>query len=458
LKVGFRLPIPLGLGFKIIFELRFFQILLLAIVFYYWSGVTANDFLYLLTSGYFVALILGVVLPLLQVLEIKAECSVHEQLVVSERVEMHIKLSRRNLFGPFSFLMPVRSLRVATNLSRRTAGGQAGEMVLDPDPLLIASLDMPGWMSLPTPRLRRGIYFVEQVQLLTCFPLGIAWWSRNIKITQPKSAKQMQITVHPLVLPVTGNFLFQLLALRSSMGLSNSSSIIVPQSSSVRSVREFKPGDSIRHVHWPSSARQGKILVREFDSEQLPVFDVLLDLRASWKNQEQFEVAVCLIHSLMHLGYRMGIMPELSLNPPLRSTVVQKKLMFDLPQIPYGLDLVSEILARVEPIPTSMDNELDLPLTDEEIEADQDSKSPLNIRPLLTVNPLLEMKAKYSPTRGDHAVAPIELIAIPRNWEEEEEIKASKSRAIYTTHRPVGRPTSTKLLATIDDEEEFIGL
>ena len=75
--------------------------------------------------------------------------------------------------------------------------------------------------------------------------------------------------------------------------------------------------------------------MREFDSEQLPVFDLLLDLRANWKNQEQFEVAVCLAHSLIHHGFKLGIKPELTLNPPLESKLVQKNLMFDLPQLPF---------------------------------------------------------------------------------------------------------------------------
>ena len=455
----FRLSIPVWAGLKITFETRFFQVLFGSVCFYLWSAVTANDFLYLLAAAYMIAVVLGVLLPLLQVLEVKAECSLPEQLIVSERVDMRIKLSRRWLLGPLGFLTPIRSLRVTANLSRRIAGTKGAELILDPEPLLITALNEPSWLTLPTPKLRRGIYFVEQVQLESCFPFGLFWWSRSCKLHYGKEREPMKVTVHPLVLPISGSFLFQLLALRSSMGLSNSSSIIVPQSSSVRSVREFRPGDSIRHVHWPSSARQGKILVREFDSEQLPVFDVLLDLKANWKNQEQFEVAVCLVHSLMILGHKLGIMPDLSLNPPLRSSVVQKNLMFDLPGLPYGLEYVSELLARVEPIPSSMDNLPEPEPTEEEVLAQASTYIKTNSRPLLTVIPLLELKMKFSPSRGDHLIAPIDFAIIPRDWQEEDdETKPARGKHTANSHKAVGRPTNTKVIATIDGEDEFITL
>ncbi len=455
----FRLAIPVWAGLRITFEGRFFQTLFGCVAFYLWSAVTANDFLYLLASAYLIALVLGFLIPLFQVLEVKAECSMPEQLIVSERVDMRIKISRRWWLGPLGFLLPIRYLRVIANLSRRIAGAKGSELILDPEPLLIPSLNEPSWLTLPTPKLRRGIYFVEQVQLESCFPFGMVWWTRDVKLHFGKEREPMKVTVHPLVLPISGSFLLQLLALRSTMGLSNSSSIIVPQSSSVRSVREFRPGDSIRHVHWPSSARQGKILVREFDSEQLPVFDVLLDLKANWKNQEQFEVAVCLVHSLMHLGHRLGIMPDLTLNPPLRSAVVQKHLMFDLPGMPYGLEYVSELLARVEPIPSAMDNVPDPEPTEEELLAQASTYATTSIRPLLTVIPLMEMKMKYSPSRGDHLIAPLDFAIIPRNWQdEEEETKSNRGKQSANSHKPVGRPINTKIIATIDGEDEFITL
>jgi uncharacterized protein (DUF58 family) len=42
-------------------------------------------------------------------------------------------------------------------------------------------------------------------------------------------------------------------------------------------VREYRPGDSPRHVHWPSTARTGTIMVRELEEERSRRVAVLVD-------------------------------------------------------------------------------------------------------------------------------------------------------------------------------------
>jgi uncharacterized protein (DUF58 family) len=43
------------------------------------------------------------------------------------------------------------------------------------------------------------------------------------------------------------------------------------------SVREYRPGDSLRHVHWPLTARHGQVMVREFEEEQTRRLAVVVD-------------------------------------------------------------------------------------------------------------------------------------------------------------------------------------
>jgi uncharacterized protein (DUF58 family) len=45
-------------------------------------------------------------------------------------------------------------------------------------------------------------------------------------------------------------------------------------------IREYRPGDSMRHVHWPSTARTGTVMVREFEEEQTRRLAIVVD--ASW--------------------------------------------------------------------------------------------------------------------------------------------------------------------------------
>ncbi len=465
------LTIPFAFGIKLMLDNRLWHMLFFGFWLYIYAAFTANEWLYLLAGGFFVAAALGILIPLEQILEIKAECSMPEQITVSEWVNVKLKLSRNFILGPLSALIPIQALRLRINLLRRIASRKAGEYVLDPEPLLIKALDEQSWLALPTPELARGIYSLDKMELLTCFPFGLTWWSREINVKSKDSKESPRITVHPMVLAISGTFLHQLWGQRSTMGLSNSSSIIVHQSSSVRSVREYKPGDSVRHVHWPSSAKQGKIFVREFDSEQLPVFDLLLDLRANWQNKEQFELAVCLIHSLVHLGYKLGIRPELILNPPLQSKIVANRLMFDLPQIPEGLDYIAEILARVEPITAALTDEESSPLnqTAQQSESESSGYAALSERPLITIIPRQELIVKYIPEKGDQIVAPVEVAIISRNWAEEDDAgllikqqakpkKAALSGQRSKTNRAVGRPSSATILATISGEAEAIAL
>jgi uncharacterized protein (DUF58 family) len=51
-------------------------------------------------------------------------------------------------------------------------------------------------------------------------------------------------------------------------------------------IREYRPGDSMRHVHWPSTARHGAVMVREFEEETTRrlaiVIDTAIDVGEAW--------------------------------------------------------------------------------------------------------------------------------------------------------------------------------
>ncbi len=51
-------------------------------------------------------------------------------------------------------------------------------------------------------------------------------------------------------------------------------------------VRDYVPGDSFRRIHWPSTARMGKLMVKEFDLERGSEVWILLDM------QEQVQAGV----------------------------------------------------------------------------------------------------------------------------------------------------------------------
>jgi len=58
-------------------------------------------------------------------------------------------------------------------------------------------------------------------------------------------------------------------------------------------LREYVPGDDLRHVHWRSSAKAGELLVRQFHESRRGHVTVLVDrARSSYPDPHDFELAV----------------------------------------------------------------------------------------------------------------------------------------------------------------------
>lgn len=64
-------------------------------------------------------------------------------------------------------------------------------------------------------------------------------------------------------------------------------------------LREYVPGDDRRHVHWRTSARVGKLMVRQFvDTRRSHLALVLSTNPADYADPEEFELAVSIVGSL----------------------------------------------------------------------------------------------------------------------------------------------------------------
>jgi uncharacterized protein (DUF58 family) len=64
-------------------------------------------------------------------------------------------------------------------------------------------------------------------------------------------------------------------------------------------LREYVPGDDLRHVHWRSSARTGTLMVREHVDTSLPQVTLVLDTSADSHTDQGFEQAVEVAASLV---------------------------------------------------------------------------------------------------------------------------------------------------------------
>lgn len=465
---GKYMRLPVGAGFRIFLEGRQLRIIIVASALYIFAALAASEWIYLLSAAFLVALILGTILPFLELYGIEADYSLPQEISPLETASIRVHLRRTFKLGPIAWIIPSRALRLTVNMQKRGVDGKPTDVLLAPDPVFIDKLNNEDWYTFPTPSLKRGIYFLNSIELSTCFPFGITWWSRAINIKKNKNDADATITVYPNVLPISGNFLSRLTGIISPMGQASSSSVITHQSSSFRSVREFKSGDSLRHIHWASTARLGKMLVREFDSEMLPVFDLLLNLRANYRSADQFELTVTLINSLVHLGHNLGHMPRLLIHPPIESAEVQS-LLFDLPNMPPGLGSVAEILARVEPITRVAANRTSF---EEEVTPDDfENWSKVQDRPILTVVPTSDKIVKYAAGKGDVVCLPVDVIEVPPNWDEEEpplpgleqdsdkvEFKSARGAKAKKSDKADLGPITGQVIARVEWEGDFEGL
>jgi uncharacterized protein (DUF58 family) len=67
----------------------------------------------------------------------------------------------------------------------------------------------------------------------------------------------------------------------------------------IRSLREYVPGDELRHVHWRASARTGRLVVREYVDPVQPHCTVVLDNRPGTLAPAAFEEAVDVAASVL---------------------------------------------------------------------------------------------------------------------------------------------------------------
>jgi len=75
-------------------------------------------------------------------------------------------------------------------------------------------------------------------------------------------------------------------------------------------VREYRPGDDLRRVHWPATARRGTLMVKEVEVDLAPYFSVFIDLdrrhRAGMGRKSTLEYVLRTAASVIWSAVRSG--------------------------------------------------------------------------------------------------------------------------------------------------------
>jgi uncharacterized protein (DUF58 family) len=74
----------------------------------------------------------------------------------------------------------------------------------------------------------------------------------------------------------------------------------------LQDVREYQPGDEVRHLHWRATAHTGRLMVRDLTDPEQPRCTVVLDARPGSLPADGFEEAVDLAASLVAASAQAG--------------------------------------------------------------------------------------------------------------------------------------------------------
>src|SRR2546429_646211 len=105
-----------------------------------------------------------------------------------------------------------------------------------------------------------------------------------------------------------------------------------PSGFDLHSVREYEQGESLRKVHWRSTAKRGELMVKELEDAPRDEVAVLLDAEASAVVGESFDVQVRAAGSLLLAQARRGRRAVLLVNGAHRTVQRVHSYQTDRPQ------------------------------------------------------------------------------------------------------------------------------
>lgn len=145
------------------------------------------------------------------------------------------------------------------------------------------------------PAYRRGVIDVGPITTVRTDPLGVlkrevAWASVN------------RLYVHPVTVSIPSTSAGFVRDLEG-----NPTSDIVDSDISFHAIREYAPGDGRRNIHWKSTAKTGKLMVRQFEESRRSRLAIMLSVNAAeYASDEEFEMAVSVVGSLGVRAIRDG--------------------------------------------------------------------------------------------------------------------------------------------------------
>lgn len=137
------------------------------------------------------------------------------------------------------------------------------------------------------PARRRGVIPLGPVRSIRADPLGVV--SRKKELTE-----QIELFIHPRIIAIEMGAVG---ILKDVEGITTSN--LSSSDVSFHALREYVPGDDRRAVHWRTTARTGKLMVRQFEETMRAHLVLLLSTRNDdYQTPDAFELAVSVVGSM----------------------------------------------------------------------------------------------------------------------------------------------------------------
>jgi len=177
----------------------------------------------------------------------------------SEKFAVTVRIENRR------WLLPVSSIRI----ERAVAPRQSAAYVLRIPARRAAVVRMTEVFE------KRGVHSLPEIVLVSAFPFGLFERRRHVTDTS-------EVVVYPRVISVRAALLEQL------PGSCPMPSVVRGDGDDFFSLRDYIPGDDVRHMAWRASARRGTLLVKEMARETSRYIVFVIDTGLRYR-VDQFE-------------------------------------------------------------------------------------------------------------------------------------------------------------------------
>ena len=190
---------------------------------------------------------------------------------------------------------PARMLEVVDSFGPAIALEQ---WMLDPGPLTPGTRRRLSYVSYCSRQW--GVYAVGPLRVVASDPAGLFRATRELPVVE-------EFAVFPRVYDVAG---LGRVGARPTFSPQEAAAGRAGQSLLFLGARDYRPGDDLRHVHWPASARRGSLVVKEYEVDLCPYATVFVDLerrhRAGTGRKSTFEYVVRTAASVVWTSVRAG--------------------------------------------------------------------------------------------------------------------------------------------------------